>query len=154
MADIVDAKTRSRMMRGIRSKDTKPELMVRRYLHAQGYRFRIHPKNVPGKPDVVLPKYRAAIFVHGCFWHRHKNCRLAYNPKSRTEFWQTKFDQNVARDNAAVSRLLETGWRIMIVWECALRDSELRETGLESIAEWIQSGQPQSEFPPSGRLST
>jgi DNA mismatch endonuclease (patch repair protein) len=142
------------MMRGIRGKDTKPELIVRRYLHAQGFRFRIHPKNVPGKPDIVLPKYRAAILVHGCFWHRHKNCRLAYNPKSRIEFWQAKFSQNVARDKAVVGQLLESGWRVMVIWECALRDCELRETGLEAITDWIRSSQPHSEFPLAGRLST
>ena len=82
------------MMRGIRAKDTKPELIVRQYLHARGFRYRLHPRKLPGKPDLVLPKYRAAIFVHGCFWHRHKNCRLAYNPKSREDFWQKKFAQN------------------------------------------------------------
>lgn len=154
MSDIVDKETRSRMMRNIRAKDTKPELIVRRYLHSQGFRFRLHNKNLPGNPDIVLPRYRAVVLVHGCYWHRHKGCKLAYDPKSRQEFWQQKFSNNVKRD-AEVKRLLRAaGWRVMTVWECALRDSELRESGLESIAEWIKSDTPDSEFPPVARLST
>ena len=154
MPDIVDKETRSRMMSSIRAKDTKPELVVRRYLHSQGFRFRLHNRSLPGNPDIVLPKYGAVVLVHGCYWHRHKGCRLAYDPKSRQEFWQQKFSSNVRRD-AEVKRLLrEAGWRVMTVWECALRDTELRETGLESIAEWIKSEVPYSEFSPAGRLST
>lgn len=154
MADVVDAETRSRMMSGIRGKDTKPELLVRRYLHARGFRFRVHPGAMPGRPDLVLPKYRATIFVHGCFWHRHQNCRFAYNPKSREAFWQEKFRQNVKRDAIVVQTLLDTGWRVMVIWECALRDAELRDGGLESVAEWIESGWPRGELPPAARVST
>ena len=154
MADVFDSATRSRMMSGIRGKDTKPEILVRQYLHARGFRYRLHSKKLPGKPDLVLPKYRAAIFVHGCFWHRHQNCRLAYKPKSRKEFWQTKFEQNIARDKKAVEKLLAQGWRVMTIWECALRDSELRDLGLETIVEWIKSDWPQSEFPPTAHMST
>lgn len=154
MADVVDAETRSRMMSGIRGRDTKPEVMVRRYLHAKGFRFRVHPRTMPGKPDVVLPKYRAAIFVHGCFWHRHRNCHLAYNPKSRESFWQEKFRQNVNRDEVAVQQLQGKGWRVMIIWECALRNSELRDAGLEAVTEWIKSDWSKGEFPTVGRMST
>ena len=102
MTDIVDSQTRSRMMSGIRGKNTKPELALRRSLHALGFRYRLHAKGIPGKPDIVMPKYRAVIFVHGCFWHRHAGCRYATVPATRPEFWATKFDANVVRDVANV----------------------------------------------------
>lgn len=154
MPDIVDKETRSRMMRNIRAKDSRPELIVRRYLHGQGFRFRLHNKNLPGNPDIVLPKHGAVVLVHGCYWHRHKGCRLAYDPKSNQAFWQQKFSSNVERD-AEVKRLLhESGWRVMTVWECALRDKELCEAVLKSIAEWIKSDFPDSEQPPVSRLTT
>ena len=154
MTDIVDTTTRSRMMSGIRGKNTKPELLVRRYLHSKGFRFRLHKKELPGRPDIVLPKYGAVIQVHGCYWHRHKNCRLAYEPKSRREFWLEKFAQNVRRDEATTRELLSMGWRVMTVWECALRDSELRDYGLEAVVEWIESDCPAAEFPRAGRLTS
>ena len=154
MVDVVDTATRSRMMSGIRGKDTKPELIVRRFLHSQGFRYRLHVRTLPGRPDLVLPKYRAVIFVHGCYWHRHHNCRLAYNPKSRKEFWQDKFRQNVERDKIVMQRLHEKGWRIMTIWECALRDSELRETGLEAVVDWIRSDWAKAEFPSSLSMTT
>lgn len=100
MVDIVDAETRSRMMAGIKGKNTKPELAVRLALHARGFRYRLHSKKVHGRPDLVLPKHRAVIFVHGCFWHRHEGCRYATNPSTRTAFWQAKFEANVAQDSA------------------------------------------------------
>ncbi|WP_286997473.1 MULTISPECIES: very short patch repair endonuclease [Comamonas] len=121
MTDVVDSQTRSRMMAGIRSRDTKPELLVRRYLHAQGFRYRLNVRSLPGSPDLVLAKWRTVIFVHGCFWHRHPGCTLAYTPKSRQAFWLEKFEKNVARDLAAIKALEEAGWRVIVVWECTLR---------------------------------
>lgn len=111
-------------MSRIRGKDTKPELKLRSVLHKLGYRFRLHRKDLPGKPDIVLPKYQTAIFVHGCFWHRHEGCRLAYNPKSRIEFWQRKFEENVKRDKENLLRLKESDWKVIVIWECELKDIE------------------------------
>lgn len=130
MVDVVDAATRSRMMAGIRSKNTKPEIQVRRYLHAQGFRFRLHDKNLPGKPDLVLPKWKAAIFVHGCFWHWHE-CRYFKLPQTNTEFWRVKLSANKLRDEASCTQLGALGWRVFIVYECALRDDA--EKSLESL---------------------
>ena len=149
MTDIVDSGTRSRMMSGIRGRDTSPELIVRRYLHSKGFRFRLHVRNLPGRPDLVFPKYRAAVFVHGCFWHRHDGCRLAYSPKSRREFWETKFRMNVERDQRTRAQIRKLGWRVFIVWECGLRKTGVRESGLESVAEWLLSDWPSGEFPAS-----
>lgn len=123
--DIVDSATRSRMMAAIRGKNTGPEIVVRRYLHALGYRFRIHRKDLPGKPDIVMPKLRTCIFVHGCFWHRHPDCRYAYTPKSRLDFWLPKFAKNVERDLAAQSALRELGWNLVIIWECETKKIDL-----------------------------
>lgn len=122
--DIVDRATRSRMMSGIRGKDTKPELIVRSYLHRAGLRFRLHAK-LPGKPDLVLPKYRTAVFVHGCFWHRHEGCRYATTPASNAEFWQEKFAGNMRRDARAKQQLEELGWHVQVIWACQLNDREL-----------------------------
>ena len=121
MIDVVDSAKRSRMMAGILAKNTKPELIVRRYLHACGYRYRLHRKDLPGKPDLVLPKYKVVIFVHGCFWHRHKNCVYATSPNSRREFWEAKLNGNVLRDRKQISLLSAEGWRVVIVWECGLK---------------------------------
>lgn len=147
MTDIVDKSERSRMMRNIRHKDTKPELIVRRYLHRVGFRYRLHDRKLPGKPDIVLSRYRAVVLVHGCYWHRHKGCKFAYNPKSRAEFWTTKFARNVERDAEIKQLLADQGWRVMTIWECALRDNKIRDTGLEAVADWIRSEWPSSEFP-------
>lgn len=121
MIDVVDSVTRSRMMAGILSKNTKPEMIVRRYLHACGYRYRLHRKDLPGKPDLVLSKYRLVIFVHGCFWHRHPSCIYATTPNSRREFWEEKLNGNVLRDQKQMSKLLADGWRVLYVWECGLK---------------------------------
>ncbi len=107
-------------MSSIRAKDTKPEIVVRKLMHAEGFRFRLHRKDLPGRPDLVLPKYRAAVFVHGCFWHGHKNCDLFRLPKSRTDFWQDKISANRARDERNRQRLQGAGWRVVEVWECAI----------------------------------
>lgn len=115
MTDIVDQQTRSRMMAGIRGKDTKPELALRRALHARGFRFRLHSKVIDGRPDLVLSKYRAIVFVHGCFWHRHEGCRYTTTPSTRQEFWQAKFAANVTRDKAVREKLLEEGARALLM---------------------------------------
>jgi DNA mismatch endonuclease (patch repair protein) len=128
------------MMSGIRGKDTKPELALRRALHARGFRFRLHSRNVHGRPDLVLPKYRAVVFVHGCFWHRHEGCRYTTTPSTRHEFWQAKFEANVARDVAVRTKLLEDGWRVATVWECTLRKSTQVSATTDVLTEWLRMG--------------
>lgn len=112
------------MMAGIRGSNTSPEIKVRRLLHRHGFRFRLHQRNLPGRPDMVLARYKVCIFVHGCFWHRHPGCRYATTPRTREEFWQLKFAQNVARDTRNRNELLELGWRVIELWECGVRGSE------------------------------
>ena len=141
MADTVDKATRSRIMAAIRGKDTKPELVLRKALHARGFRYRLHGKGLPGRPDLVFPKYHAVCFIHGCFWHRHESCRYATTPKTREDFWKAKFAATVARDERSHARLLETGWRVAIVWECSLRGNRLKVT-VSEIAEWLASDSP------------
>ena len=126
MADVVDARTRSRMMSGIRGKDTRPEMLVRRELHRLGFRFRLHDARLPGKPDLVLRKHSAVIFVHGCYWHRHEGCRYATTPATRREFWLAKFAANVERDRRDQAALRARGWRVFVVWECVLRRDSTR----------------------------
>lgn len=137
MADIVDRETRSRMMSGIRGSDTKPELMLRKALHARGLRYRLHDKNLPGRPDLVFPRYNAVVFVHGCFWHRHSGCRFATSPSTRADFWNNKFRQNVFRDQCNQSALKSQGWRVGIVWECATRRPKDNEGAAEKVATWL-----------------
>jgi DNA mismatch endonuclease (patch repair protein) len=122
MVDVVSSGVRSRMMAGIRRRDTAPELAVRRYLHAAGLRFRVDCRQLPGAPDLVFAKYRVALFVHGCFWHRHGGCRFATSPTSRAQFWSEKFDANVRRDRDAEARLRMLGWNVIVAWECETRD--------------------------------
>ena len=110
------------MMSGIRGKDTRPEMLVRRHLHSLGFRFRLHAKTLPGRPDLILPKYRTVIFVHGCFWHRHADCKYATNPRSNQKFWLDKFESNIRRDKKAMAELLGFGWRILLIWECGMRN--------------------------------
>jgi DNA mismatch endonuclease (patch repair protein) len=128
MADIVSEEQRSYNMSRIRSKNTKPELIVRSMLHRLGYRFTVNgPKNkqLPGKPDIVLPKYRTVIFVHGCYWHRHKGCKYATTPKIRTEWWTTKLEGNAKRDSRNQEKLSELGWNVVVIWECELKKPSL-----------------------------
>lgn len=120
MPDIVDPAMRSRMMAGIRGRNTKPEILIRSLLHRQGFRFRLHARNLPGKPDMVFPRYRAVIFVHGCFWHGH-DCPLFKWPSTRPEFWREKIGRNQNNDNRTRTALITAGWRVGVVWECAIR---------------------------------
>jgi DNA mismatch endonuclease, patch repair protein len=120
--DTISSERRSWNMSRIRGENTRPEMFVRSLLHSLGYRFRLNRKDIPGKPDIVLPKYRTVIFVHGCFWHRHQNCALAYNPKSNLDFWQKKFARNIERDAEVSAALRVAGWKQLVIWECDLRD--------------------------------
>lgn len=127
MADHLTPEQRSWNMAQIKSKDTKPELVVRSLLHRAGYRYTVngpHNRKLPGKPDIVLPKYKTVIFVHGCFWHRHKGCKGATTPRTRTEWWQAKFDRNVANDKKRARELRRRGWHVLTVWECQLKNPE------------------------------
>ncbi len=126
MADVHSKETRSFNMSRIKGKDTKPEMLVRKYLHAQGFRFRLHVKDLPGKPDIVLPKYKTVIFVHGCFWHGHKGCKYFVVPKTRTERWLYKINGNIERDKKAFKELKKLGWKVIEVWECDLKDGLLK----------------------------
>lgn len=144
MTDIVDQQTRSRMMAGIKGRNTRPELALRRALHARGFRYRVHSKEVHGRPDLVLPKRNAVVFVHGCFWHRHEGCRYATTPSTRTKFWRAKFEANAARDEGVREALLTDGWRVAIAWECALKRPELADLAAELLAAWLRS--ESSEF--------
>jgi DNA mismatch endonuclease (patch repair protein) len=119
--DIVSKEVRSQMMAAIRSKNTSPEIRVRKLLHRNGFRYRLHPSELPGKPDIILPRYRVCIFVQGCFWHRHPGCKYSTTPKTREDFWATKFDQNSARDHRNQGELLRRGWRVIEIWECGIR---------------------------------
>ena len=146
MTDIVDKATRSRMMSGIRCTDTRPELALRRSLHALGFRFRLHSRNVPGKPDLILPKYRAAILVHGCFWHRHRGCRYTTTPSTRPDFWAAKFEANINRDRVVKDALQQSGYRQATVWECALRKPDLVAQSTELLSTWLTSDSQQIEI--------
>ena len=148
MTDIVDSKRRSELMAGIKGRDTAPERRVRRIAHRMGLRFRLHRKDLPGRPDLVLPKHRLVVFVHGCFWHRHEGCKYAYTPKSRVAFWSEKFAANVARDARQQAALKALGWRVLVIWECETG----HETGVEDrLAALIQGdgSAPEREVTPS-----
>ncbi|MHA3062870.1 very short patch repair endonuclease [Acinetobacter sp. ANC 4641] len=136
MMDIVDSATRSRMMAGIKSRNTKPELLIRSILHHRGFRFRLHVKDLPGKPDIVLPKYHTVIFIHGCFWHGHENCRLFKLPGTRSEFWQKKIETNRKNDSRSVGSLREKDWKVCVVWECRIRKEK---KDLSQLADIISS---------------
>ncbi len=122
--DKITPERRSWNMGRIHSANTKPELTVRSLLHRMGYRFRLHRKDLPGKPDIVLPKYKTVVFVHGCFWHRHADCQYAYTPKSRVDFWETKFQKNIERDEKTRTALESIGWKVLVIWECELSNIE------------------------------
>lgn len=128
MADVHNKSTRSYNMSRIRATNTKPELLVRRYLHALGFRYTLHNKKLPGKPDIILPKYKTIIFVHGCFWHGHNNCKYYVVPKTRTDWWLNKINTNKDNDVRATKALKKAGWKIIIVWECSLKPAKIDKT--------------------------
>lgn len=128
MADVHSIETRSYNMSRIRSKNTKPEMLVRKFLHASGYRYRLHDKKLPGKPDILLPKYRTVIFVDGCFWHGHAHCKYFVVPKTRTDWWLQKINTNIANDDKAIAALKQLGYKIITVWECQLKPAVVEKT--------------------------
>jgi DNA mismatch endonuclease (patch repair protein) len=138
-------------MRRIRSSNTKPEVLLRKALHARGLRFRLHGRQLPGKPDVVLPRHRVAIFVHGCFWHRHEGCKVATTPKSNTQFWIDKFDRNVARDKRVRSELEAAGWRVIVSWECELDTPAKAADTAERLDKFIRGGDESGACQQHGR---
>jgi DNA mismatch endonuclease, patch repair protein len=131
--DRISPEQRSENMRRVRGKDTQPEHVVRRLLHAMGLRFRLHRRDLPGTPDIVLPRYRIAMLVHGCFWHRHSGCGRATMPATRTEFWEAKFARTTARDAAQLAALKAAGWTPVVVWECELRDKDMLRARLATL---------------------
>lgn len=146
MADIVDSATRSRMMSGIRGRDTKPEKLIRSLLHRRGFRFRVNCPDLPGKPDIVFPRLRAVVFVHGCFWHGH-DCPLFRLPGTRTEFWATKIGRNQVNDSKVMQSLRDAGWRVGTVWECVLRGRYKDIPGsVDALTEWLRSDIPVLEL--------
>ena len=142
MTDIVDSQRRSELMEGIRGHNTAPEMTVRRIAHRMGLRFRLHRKDLPGRPDLVLSKHRIAVFAHGCFWHRHEGCRDASTPKSRVAFWTTKFEANVVRDVRQQAALRALGWQVLVIWQCETRDEAVVEYRL---AVFIDRGRAAAE---------
>lgn len=142
MVDVVDSATRSRMMSGIRAKNTRPEILIRKALHRKGFRYTLHNARLPGKPDLALPRYRAIIFIHGCFWHGHE-CKLFKWPSTRPEFWRNKIFGNRSRDQKHVEALMASGWRVLIVWECSTRPQigHALDKVVDRIAEWIITGE-------------
>lgn len=125
MADIVSRSKRKEMMSSVKQRHTKPEITVRKLLHRLGYRFRLYSKKLPGTPDIVLPKYKSVIFVHGCFWHQHEGCRKSRRPTSNVEFWNEKLDKNIERDNRKESELKSLGWKVLTIWDCEIKDEDL-----------------------------
>lgn len=138
MADIKSSEERSKNMSAIKSKNTKPEIFLRKLLFANGYRYRIHSNTIPGHPDLWLKKYDTAIFVNGCFWHRHQGCRYAYTPKTRIDFWNRKFDQNIKRDQTVKKELLDGGIRCLIIWECTIEKSRKKNGSPQSLIDEIE----------------
>lgn len=137
MVDVVDPATRSKMMASIKGTNTRPEVALRKALHARGLRFRLHNKQLPGTPDIVLPKFKAVIFVHGCFWHRHEACRYATMPATRKDFWSDKFAANIRRDQRSYDSLIGAGWRVKVVWECHLKSKGANAIASE-LEQWLK----------------
>lgn len=146
MVDIMSPADRSRLMAGIKGKNSQPELLVRQLLFASGYRFRLHRRDLPGTPDIVMPSRKIVIFVHGCFWHRHQGCRYAKLPATRPDFWKAKLEANVERDRNAVEKLQALGWRVLCVWECATRGTEAVASLQYAMSSWIESGEALCEI--------
>ena len=147
MADTVNPLVRSRMMAGIRGTNTRPEITVRHGLHRRGFRYRLHPRSLPGKPDIVFPRHRAVVLVNGCFWHGHE-CHLFRWPGSRQDFWQRKITRNRARDAEVRAALVTAGWRVLVIWECALKGREQRplQTVLSQTSAWLRRGKTAREI--------
>jgi len=139
MIDVVTPEKRSQMMSGIKGRNSRPEMLVRRALFAMGYRFRLHRRDLPGTPDIAMPGRKIAIFVHGCFWHVHQGCKYSKTPSTRTEFWSAKLRGNVDRDQRAIDALAEMGWRVLIVWECSTRDSKTATRLPPLLQQWINN---------------
>jgi len=147
LPDVVDKQTRSRMMSGIRGKNTKPELLIRKAIHARGFRYRLHPRDFPGCPDMLFPRLRAAVFIHGCFWHGH-DCPLFRKPSTRPEFWSQKMAANRTRDAVVSRQIAERGWRQLVIWECAIRGPHrigLERTISDAVA-WLSGTDPYGEI--------
>ncbi len=138
--DTVDKKTRSRMMSGIRSSNTKPEILVRKALHRLGYRFRLNSKVGKIKPDIVLRSNKVAVLTHGCYWHKHDGCKLAYSDRNYSDKWKKKFEDNRQRDKRVLDQLTEEGWRVAVIWECATREAGAFEDVIEKLDAWIKAG--------------
>ncbi|MBK3396322.1 very short patch repair endonuclease [Methylobacterium ajmalii] len=146
--DRVDAEKRSAIMRSVRQSDTTPELALRSALHARGLRYRLHAKELRGRPDIVSRKYRTCIFVHGCFWHRH-GCTKTTTPKSNVPFWTEKFEANVKRDRRAVVELLDAGWRVLTIWECGLSGKDKTAACADHVVDWLRGQEREGEYPPA-----
>lgn len=138
MADVHEPEVRSYNMSRIKGKDTKPEILVRKFLFSKGFRYRLHDKKLPGKPDLVLPKYGSVVFIHGCFWHGHESCKYFVMPKTRTEWWLDKINGNKKKDAASIALLHKEGWKVITVWECELRPGK-REKTFESLIDKLRN---------------
>jgi DNA mismatch endonuclease (patch repair protein) len=143
MTDVHEPEIRSYNMSRIRGRDTKPELIVRKYLHFNGFRYRLHDKSLPGKPDLVLKRWNAVIFVNGCFWHGHEGCKYYVIPKTRTEWWTNKITKTQEKDLQNMERLAQLGWRVLIVWECGLKNNESRNDTLKALSGALKSINPE-----------
>ena len=141
MADVHSEEVRSYNMSRIKGKDTKPEMLVRKFLFTKGFRYRLHDKRLPGKPDIVLPKYKTVLFIHGCFWHGHEGCRYFVLPKTRTDWWLSKIDNNKLNDFQSVRALVADGWRTIVIWECELKPNE-RESTFSKLFDALNSYTP------------
>ena len=147
MADIYSQSKRSSIMSKISGKETLPEIIVRKFLFSKGFRYRKNDKRLPGKPDIILSKYKTLIFVHGCFWHNHKDCSKSKLPETRKDFWEKKIKDNVLRDKKNYSALKKAGWRIAVIWECAFKRKDLSNATMESFLTWIESDNHFLELP-------
>lgn len=147
MTDIKTPEERSRNMSAIKSNDTKPEMIVRRYLHGLGYRYGLHNKRLPGRPDIVLRRYKTIIFINGCFWHGHENCKYYRLPKSNTDFWQTKIAQNRARDERDIKELVRLGWHVIVIWECELKTEKTRQQTFRGLLEKLNFSYLLTDYP-------
>ncbi|WP_426581853.1 very short patch repair endonuclease [Mucilaginibacter sp. R-33] len=141
MTDTVSSKRRSEIMSNVKGKHTKPEMIVRKFLHEKGFRYRLHSAKLPGRPDIILLKYKTVIFVNGCFWHGHKDCRIYVMPKTNAIFWREKIDRNMARDEIIINNLKGMGWNVIILWECALKKTKRAETLNDLVEKIISNSQ-------------